>query len=78
MMRNKFKVEPHIQWKIISGSSYFWWDDWLGTSALAYHREGVSRSNNIRVSAFINQGNWDVDRIMQVAPPHLVAIILNY
>lgn len=56
MMRNKFKVEPHIQWQIISGTSYFWWDNWLGTGPLAYQREGVSRSNNIRVSVFINHG----------------------
>lgn len=27
MMRNKFKVEPYIQWKIIFDTSYFLWDD---------------------------------------------------
>lgn len=78
MMRNKLNVEPHIQWKTISASSLFWWDDWLGISALAYRREDVSSSNNIRVANFINQGHWDTDRFIQVVLQQLVALILNY
>lgn len=78
MMENKSKIEPYIQWKIISGSSYFWWDDCLGICPLAQYRESISRSNNIRVSAFINQGQWDVERIVRVAPPQLVAVILAH
>lgn len=78
MMRNNFKMEPYIQWKIISGTFYFWWDDWLGVGPLAYYREGITRFNIIRVSAFIHPGQWIVGRIIHVAPPHLVALILSY
>ncbi|KAK4717971.1 hypothetical protein R3W88_016309 [Solanum pinnatisectum] len=38
MMRNKHIVEKHILWKLINGSSSFWWDNWLGVGPLAHYR----------------------------------------
>lgn len=78
MLQNKPKMEPHIQWEICSGTSYFWWDNWLGVGPLAHHTVGVSRLNNTRVTDFLNNGQWDVHKILQVAPPLLIPSILSH
>lgn len=76
-MKNKHTVENHISWKINSGSSYFWWDEWLGIGALAGYKLYNSRPNNIRLSHFIVNGHWNELMVRQHAPPLLVPKILS-
>lgn len=76
-MRNKHIVENHISWLINSWSSYFWWDDWLGIGALGGYSLDNSRPNNIKLSHFIVNGNWNELMVRQDAPPLLVPKILS-
>ncbi|XP_055824484.1 uncharacterized protein LOC129893019 [Solanum dulcamara] len=77
LMKNKHKVEPHIQWQIQSGSCLFWWDNWLGVGPLAQFNTNSCRLNNTTVSAFMNNGQWNTDLLIQQAPPQLVSTILD-
>ncbi|WMV39067.1 hypothetical protein MTR67_032452 [Solanum verrucosum] len=69
MTRNTHKVETYIQWKIRSGSCSFWWDNWLGVGPLAQFTEDNNRFNNDTVSEFIEEGQWNINKIIQLAPP---------
>lgn len=64
MMLNKVKMEPHIHWKINSGSYSFWWDNWLGMGLLTHFRDINNRLENTKVSAFIHKREWDVDKVI--------------
>ncbi|XP_055806888.1 uncharacterized protein LOC129875623 [Solanum dulcamara] len=75
-MNNKQNIEPHIQWQIKSGSCLFWWDNWLGVGHLAHFSANSCRLNNTQVSAFLTNGQWNVDLIIQEAPPQFVPNIL--
>lgn len=78
MMTNKVEAETHIKWIIRSGTCSFWWDDWLGVGPLANHRITDTRPNNIRISEFLIDGNWNKDMVRQTAPPPLlISKILN-
>ncbi|XP_055826362.1 uncharacterized protein LOC129894731 [Solanum dulcamara] len=72
LMKNKHKVEPHIQWQIQSGSCLFWWDNWLGVGPLAQFNNNSCRLNNTTVSAFMDNGQWTTDLLIQQAPPQMV------
>ncbi|XP_055814172.1 uncharacterized protein LOC129883562 [Solanum dulcamara] len=76
LMKNKHKVEPHIQWQIQSGSCLFWWDNWLGVGPLAQFNNNSCRLNNTTVSAFMDNGQWNTDLLIQQAPPQMVSNIL--
>ncbi|XP_055835240.1 uncharacterized protein LOC129903721 [Solanum dulcamara] len=76
LMKNKHKVEPHIQWQIQSGSCLFWWDNWLGVGPLAQFNNNSCRLNNTTVSAFMDNGQWNPDLLIQQAPPQMVSNIL--
>lgn len=54
MMKNKAIVESQIQWRINSGSSSFWWDDWLGDDPLAPQCNHITSLNNTTISHFSN------------------------
>ncbi|XP_049368158.1 uncharacterized protein LOC125833012 [Solanum verrucosum] len=77
LLKNKPSVEPYITWKIHSGSSSFWWDNWLGNGPLADHMDNISSLNNLQVSYFIEEGQWKETLVRQHAPPLIVPIILN-
>ncbi|XP_055824355.1 uncharacterized protein LOC129892841 [Solanum dulcamara] len=55
----------------------FWWDDWLGIGPLAYHNNHLPRLNNSRVSDYMENGEWNVQKIRKYAPPQLVQQILS-
>ncbi|XP_019227546.1 PREDICTED: uncharacterized protein LOC109208846 [Nicotiana attenuata] len=77
MMYNKKEADVHIQWRLHSGNSSFWWDNWLGTGHLASHRMQGGRPGKIHVSYFWNSGSWDVQKLNSVAPPHMIPAILQ-
>ncbi|KAK6782008.1 hypothetical protein RDI58_019804 [Solanum bulbocastanum] len=76
MMRNKHTVENHIQWKIRDGSSSFWWDNWLGVGPLAQYTTDSNRFNNDRISDFMQDGQWKMRKVLQLAPQQHVHRIL--
>ncbi|KAG5606071.1 hypothetical protein H5410_027563 [Solanum commersonii] len=77
LLKNRPRVEPHITWKIYSGSSSFWWDNWLGSGPLADLMDNISSLNNLQVSYFIEEGQWKESLVRQHAPPLMVPTILN-
>ncbi|KAK6777637.1 hypothetical protein RDI58_024355 [Solanum bulbocastanum] len=77
MMRNKHKVEKLIQWNLKSGSCSFWWDNWLGVGPLAYFTTASNRFNNDKVSDFIENGQWNMSKMVQLAPQNHIHSILS-
>ncbi|KAH0646562.1 hypothetical protein KY284_034446 [Solanum tuberosum] len=76
LMRNKHKVEKHIQWKINNGSSSFWWDNWLGVGPLAQFTTTSHRFDNETIADFMANGQWKIDKLIRLAPQnHLPAIL---
>ncbi|WMV46970.1 hypothetical protein MTR67_040355 [Solanum verrucosum] len=73
----RMEVEPHIQWAINSGSCSFWWDDWLGVGSLANHSDYLPSLNNVTVSSYLVNGEWNEDKIRQCAPQQLIHKILH-
>ncbi|WMV32825.1 hypothetical protein MTR67_026210 [Solanum verrucosum] len=77
MMKNKTSMEPHITWRINSGTCLFWWDNWLGDGHLAQHYDAITSHNNTTVSQFLLNGQWNETMIRQRVPPPLVPKILS-
>ena len=65
LTRNRSEVEPHIKWNINSGTSSFWWDNWLGNGAIANYSDNISSLNNIVVAEFFTYGKWNERYIRQ-------------
>lgn len=76
MMINKHRMEPHIHQKINFGTCSFWQDNWLGVGPLAHFKEVSSRLDNTKVEAFIQNGQWDIEKDTAMAPLQHVAAIL--
>ncbi|XP_015167661.1 uncharacterized protein [Solanum tuberosum] len=76
-MKNKTIIEPHITWKVQSGNSHFWWDDWFGEGQLAQHCDHITSLNNTHVSYFIENGTWNETLLRQKVPPLLIPKILS-
>ncbi|XP_019224305.1 PREDICTED: uncharacterized protein LOC109205994 [Nicotiana attenuata] len=77
LMSNKKEAEPHIQWILHSGSSSFWWDNWLGSGNLASFRQQRGRPGNIKVSSLWSSGSWDIHKLNNLAPPHMIQTIIQ-
>lgn len=75
-MKNKHKVEDHIQWKIKSGSCLFWWDNWLGIGLLGHFTGESNRFNEDTVADFMEHGQWNITKLIQLAPQDQVHNIL--
>ncbi|XP_071939807.1 uncharacterized protein [Coffea arabica] len=72
MVKVRALAERHIRWIIRSGSSNFWFDNWLGTGRLADRLDSVS---DHKVAEFVQGGSWDVRRISQWVPLDIVVEI---
>ncbi|XP_015158406.1 uncharacterized mitochondrial protein AtMg00310-like [Solanum tuberosum] len=57
MSKNKGIAEAQIKWKINSGNSSFWWDDWLGEGPLASYCTHIISLNTTAISQFLVGGN---------------------
>ncbi|KAK4707366.1 hypothetical protein R3W88_033055 [Solanum pinnatisectum] len=75
-MRNK--QTNHIPWKIRSGSSSFWWDNWLRVGPLAHFTTNSNRFNNDKVTDFMEDGQWNTRKVSQLAPHEQVQKILSF
>ncbi|XP_060211737.1 uncharacterized protein LOC132639298 [Lycium barbarum] len=71
MMHIIHRVDHLIFWKIHSGNSSFWWDNWLGNGKLADFVD-ASTSIRIHVADFIIDGRWDVCKLSLCLPPDKV------
>ena len=60
--RGASPAECHIGWIGRSGSSNFWFDNWLGTSSLALRLESVS---DHLVADFVTNGSWNLQHLQQ-------------
>ncbi|XP_004248595.1 uncharacterized protein [Solanum lycopersicum] len=82
LTRNRLKVESLIKWQIHSGTSSFWWDNWLDNENLASQSDHISSLNNGVVTDFIKDGKWNESLIRhQVNPlfiPKILQTKLNY
>lgn len=76
LMKNKHKVDKHIHWKLNSGTSYFWWDDWLGVGPMVNHLD-IERPGNINVANFSDNRNLNEHFIRMFSLPLLVPKILS-
>lgn len=76
LMKYKQEAEQHIQWRFKSGSYCFWWDDWLGVGPLVDYSH-IDRPGNIKVSPFLQNGQWNEQMIRLYAPPLMVPRILG-
>ncbi|KAG5586741.1 hypothetical protein H5410_047175 [Solanum commersonii] len=62
---------------INSGSCSVWWDDWLGVGSLANNSDYLPNLNNVTVSSYLVNGEWNEDRIRQRATQQLIHKILH-
>ncbi|WMV49975.1 hypothetical protein MTR67_043360 [Solanum verrucosum] len=62
--------------KIRSGTYSFWWDNWLGVGPLVHYSTDSNRFNTATISDFMVNGQWDIERVIQQAPPTHVPSIL--
>lgn len=76
MVQNRYKVEQHIQWKINSGTCYFWQDKWLGVGPLALLSSHSNRFNNSTIAYFWEEGHQNWNKLMQQAPECQLSNIL--
>ena len=67
-------AESHIGWIGRSGSSNFWFDNWLGTGSLALRLESVS---DHRVADFVTDGSWNLPLLHQWVPMGVVREIAS-
>ncbi|XP_070039476.1 uncharacterized protein [Nicotiana tomentosiformis] len=74
---NKKEAEKNIQRRLQSRNCSFWWDNWLGSGPLAAHRNEGGRPGNVSVSYFWNNGQWNLQRLNESAPAHMIALIIQ-
>lgn len=77
LMKSRSKAEPKIIWKIQSGNSRIWWDNWIGEGALARIIQGLGKSAKVTVNDFIFNGDWDINKLSIVVPDHLIGKITS-
>ncbi|OIT28729.1 putative ribonuclease h protein [Nicotiana attenuata] len=65
------------QWRLHSGNTSFWWDNWLGVGPLANFKQNGGRPGKVTVSNFWSEGQWDIQKLNPVAPIHMIPLILQ-
>lgn len=72
LMQIKEKAENNIVWRINGGDSNVWWDNWTGKVALAKICDNQFIYAKTKVKEFIQNSNWDLVKLSEVLPSHLV------
>ncbi|XP_060195304.1 uncharacterized protein LOC132624561 [Lycium barbarum] len=62
-MRSRDKVEHLITWRLQSGNSSFWWDNWIGEGRLAQF-QSASTSIKGTVAHYLLNGEWNSDKLV--------------
>ncbi|XP_060182018.1 uncharacterized protein LOC132611633 [Lycium barbarum] len=68
-------AEPHMLWKINSGSSFFWWDSWTGLGPLAVFLQKGTMPGNTLVNEFIHENKRDTEKLLNTVPAPLHNLI---
>lgn len=68
----KSEAEQHIFWKLGNGNLSFWYDNWANKGALANIFQQGSKPMKIKVSNFINQNQWNIEKLKSVLPDNIV------
>ncbi|PKU66277.1 Putative ribonuclease H protein [Dendrobium catenatum] len=69
-------AELNIQWGLGNGDVAFWQDDWLGFASIDRILNTVTLEN-VKVNAFLVNGEWNTDRLREVIPYEVVALIFK-
>ncbi|WMV54211.1 hypothetical protein MTR67_047596 [Solanum verrucosum] len=77
MVNARHVAEPNILWKINSGSCNMWWDNWCEKGPLAILYPDHVHNNNTKVMAYIDGGNWNMNKLREALPEHIVLYIAN-
>ncbi|XP_019240114.1 PREDICTED: uncharacterized protein LOC109220105 [Nicotiana attenuata] len=79
MLECRDLIEHQIIWKLRMGSSLFWYDNWTGLGALYFLvpqdfgiDEGIQN-----VYELVENGAWNVDRVMELLPEDLASHIIE-
>nr|XP_033513221.1 uncharacterized protein LOC117277902 [Nicotiana tomentosiformis] len=77
MIQVRDKAEPHIIWHINSRNSSIWWDNWTEKGPLASLFSNANKSSKILIKDFIQDGNWNIQRLKDLFPDELIHHIEN-
>ncbi|KAK6784540.1 hypothetical protein RDI58_017995 [Solanum bulbocastanum] len=77
MVNARHVAEPNIFWKINSYSCNMWWDNWCekGPPAILYPNN--VHNNNAKVMDYNDGGNWNMNKLREDLPEHIVLYIAN-
>ncbi|XP_073121506.1 uncharacterized protein [Henckelia pumila] len=76
MIKVRNRAESFIGWKIVKGDVSFWFDSWIpkGNLATIIPIQGLPSH---QVNWFIEDGNWNANRLLLVVPPDIANWILK-
>lgn len=66
------KAEPNIIWRINEGECSIWWDNWTGKWDLAAMFPDDIINPRAKVKDYIADGMWDLQRLRNMFPEHMV------
>ncbi|KAL0913034.1 hypothetical protein M5K25_016464 [Dendrobium thyrsiflorum] len=72
----KWKMEPHINWKLGRGNVSFWHDNWFNNGSIDQTLNTMSISN-IKVNYFYSNYNWDESKLREYIPAGTVHDIMK-
>ncbi|KAI0529416.1 hypothetical protein KFK09_001965 [Dendrobium nobile] len=70
------EADLNIQWGLGNGDVAFWQDDWFGFASIDKILNTVTLEN-VKVNAFLVNGEWNTDRLREAIPYEVVALILK-
>ncbi|KAL0906277.1 hypothetical protein M5K25_024757 [Dendrobium thyrsiflorum] len=72
----KWEAENLIQWGLGKGEISFWQDNWLGIGSI----DSILNTHtleNVKVKSYFSNDSWNVLKLGEVIPAHLIEIILS-
>ncbi|KAL0287958.1 UNVERIFIED_CONTAM: hypothetical protein Sangu_2668400 [Sesamum angustifolium] len=63
-------------WSLGAGNVSFWYDCWLPTGTL-HSLSHPNRASNALVKSFWTNHSWDIDKLKEVVPQHIMELILE-
>ncbi|XP_070031927.1 uncharacterized protein [Nicotiana tomentosiformis] len=77
MLKIRNKAESNIRWEVQKGNCSFWWDNWTAKDALANLLQGGGRSTKVQVKQFLDNGEWNIDKLNEFLPDHIIDSIAH-
>jgi len=76
ILKSRQLIREGLVWKVGTGTDIsFWFDNWIGNKNLIQHldiEDDLNLDPSIRVSEFILNGQWDIQKLNQKIHDHLV------